>query len=78
MLSKKDLEVVFLQEIKVYASYFDTRKFSFGFTHCLAVDRFRLDEGLVLLWKQEIELEIIQYSSNFIYGKIFEKTNQDF
>lgn len=46
LLSKKDPEVVFLQETKVLASYFDTCKFSFDFSNCLEVDPAGLGGGL--------------------------------
>lgn len=53
MLSKKDPEVVFLQETNVHASYFDACKFSFGFTHYLAIDWVELGRSLPLLWKKK-------------------------
>lgn len=51
--------------------FFDSQKFSFGFSNCLVVDWVGLGRGLALLWKKNIEVEILHYFSNFIYGKIF-------
>lgn len=74
---KEDLDVIFIQETKVLASYFDFPKFFFGFPNCLVVDRVGLGGGLMLLWKGETKLKILKYSHDFIHGRIVEGSNRD-
>lgn len=49
---KGRLDVFFLQETKVLASFFSSHKFHFGFHNCFPVDRAGLDGVLALLWKK--------------------------
>lgn len=61
-------DLVFLQETKVSSSFFSIKKFSLGFKHGLAVDCMCRSGGLVLFWKEDVNFEILSYSSNFNHG----------
>lgn len=63
LLVKEDPDVIFLQETKVLASFFEFQKFYFGFSHCLVIDRVGQGGGLILIWKREVDLEILHFSS---------------
>lgn len=62
--------MIFLQETKVTNSYFYSQNFKFGFYDCLVVDCVGQSGGLVLLWKREIDLEVICYSDNCIHSRV--------
>lgn len=68
LVKQKDLDLIFLQETNVLSSYFSSRKFSLGFQNILAVDCEGKSGGLVFLWKEKIQFEVLRYSFNFIYG----------
>lgn len=49
------------------ASFFDYRTFNFRYSSCLDVDFVGRSEGLVLIWKKEVDFEVLYYSSSVIY-----------
>lgn len=62
---------MFLFETKVLASFFYFKKFSFGFSCCFDVSCVGKTGGvLTLLWKKEINFEILQYSNYMIHGRV--------
>lgn len=70
LLKREAPDLVFLQKTKVSASYFITYMLSYGFPNCLAVHCEGKSGGLVLMWKKEIPVDILQYSKNHIHGLI--------
>lgn len=66
---------MFLQETKVLASFFSSRKFLFGFHNYLVVDRVGLGGGFGPFVEKKVKLEIVRYSSNFIYRKCLKEPN---
>lgn len=77
LLKKENLDIIFLHETKVLASYFNSCMFSFGFPNCLAIDRVGLEGRLVLLWKKEVVIEILFYSRDFIHEQIINRPKED-
>lgn len=52
---------MFLFEIKVFAPFFELKKISFDYSYCFAVNCVERSEGgLALLWKREVDIEILK------------------
>lgn len=62
MVKDKKPSLVFLIEIKLNSSRLAYLKNKLGFEGCFVVDSMGRSEGLMLLWKNEMEIEIINYS----------------
>lgn len=61
--------MAFLQETKVRASFFDSRKFSFEFSSCLVVDCDGQSGGLAILWKKEIQFGVLGFSKMLVHRR---------
>lgn len=70
LVKREAPDLVFLQETKVLSSFFSFRKFGLGYKNALAVDRDGKSGGLVLLWKEDINFEVVCYSPNIIHDFI--------
>lgn len=57
-------DLVFLQETKLSASFFDYRKNLFGFDCVLFVDYNGRGGGLALLWQKDVDFELTKYSES--------------
>lgn len=64
---------LFFQETKVKASFFEFWKSYFRFYGCLTIDCIGKGWGLVLLWKREVDFEVLSFSSSIIHGRVREK-----
>lgn len=73
LLRREEPNVVFLSETKVLATFFDLQKFKFGSPNCFDVSYVEQSGGIALLWKREVEMEILKFSSSFIYGQVVTK-----
>lgn len=70
LLSKEDPDLIFLLETKVLASYFLFKKHYLGFYHGVVVDCEVWNGGLAMLWKQEVEFNVLQYFKFHIHGEV--------
>lgn len=52
---------MFLLETKLEAQFKELKKFSLGLDNCLGVDSVRRSGGIVLLWKKESNLTILNF-----------------
>lgn len=68
LLQREDPDLVFLQETKVRAPYFSFRKLNLGFRNGFVVNCVGKSGGLVLLWKEDLNFEILNFSLNLIHG----------
>lgn len=66
LLKREVSDLVFLQEAKVKASFFNFCKSSLGYYGCLAVDCMGRGGGLALLYKKGFQFELIYYSQSVI------------
>lgn len=74
LINKEDPNLVFLQETKVKASYFSAKKFMFGYSNGLRVGCEGKSGGLAVMWKEDINFEILQFLSHHIHGTITSRT----
>lgn len=70
LLAREDPDIVFLQETKVRTPFFDSNKFKLGFSNVFVVDCDGKSRGLVLLGKDDIFLEVLNFSVNYIHGLV--------
>lgn len=70
LLKKEDLNLVFLQKTKVKTFFLTTKKFYFGYRNCLRVDCEGKSGGLAVLWKEDVDLQILHYSHHHIHRVI--------
>lgn len=62
--------VVFLMETKMRMNKMELIKFKMGFQNMFVVDCVRRSGGLVLFWKDDIEVEIQNFSRRHINAKM--------
>lgn len=74
IVKEKKLIVVFLLETKITSVRFVYLKKVLGFDGCFVVESMERSGGLVLLWRIEVEIEIVNYSQRHINAWI---TNAD-
>ncbi|XP_042958111.1 uncharacterized protein LOC122293658 [Carya illinoinensis] len=70
LLTKEDPDVVFLQETRLKVAQWIFCKYSLGFKNCFVVDSFGCSGGLAMLWKDDVNLHILNYSSHHIHALI--------
>ncbi|KAG2690049.1 hypothetical protein I3760_09G168900 [Carya illinoinensis] len=70
LLTKEDPDVVFLQETRLKAAQWTFCKYSLGFKNCFVVDSFGRSGGLAMLWKDDVNLHILNYSPHHIHALI--------
>ncbi|CAM8911363.1 unnamed protein product [Rhodiola kirilowii] len=63
-------QLVGLIETKIHSSRWEWLKFHLGFRNCFAVERRGLAGGLALLWNEEIDVSIQNYSSFHIDANV--------
>lgn len=78
LLAKEDLDLVFLQETKVRASFITFRMRNFGFQNRLVVDCVGNSGCLVILWENEVDFEVINFSTHHVHHviKMVNENNQ--
>ena len=74
LVQRWDPKIVFLLETKIIKKAMEKVMEKINFVNGLIVPQRGRDGGLALLWKREIDLEIMGYSRSFIYAFI---TKQD-
>lgn len=77
LLKKEVPDLVILQEMKVKTYFFTFKKFIFDYSNCLGVNYEGRSGGLVILWKEDLDFKIPQYSSHHIHGVITGKPEED-
>lgn len=77
LLKKEVFNLVILQEMKVKTSFFTFKKFIFDYSNCLGVGCEGRSGGLAILWKEDLDFKIPQYSSHHINGVITRKLEED-
>lgn len=70
LLTKEEPNLVFLQETKVKTSFFTTKQFSLGYRNGLGLDCEGRSGGLAVLWKDDIDFEVLHFSSHHIHGVV--------
>lgn len=75
LLKREDPSIVFIFQIKVLASFFELRKFSFGYSYCFAVNFVGRSGGLAQLWKKEVDIEILKFLTSIIHCRIVANIN---
>lgn len=68
LLWREYLDVAFLQEIKVLASFFDPKRLFVDFSCCLVVDYKGRSGGLAVLWTKEMDFEVLGFLRSLIHG----------
>lgn len=59
-------DVIFLFEMLVHANKIEEIRYRVGFDYCFAVNKLVRDGGLAVLWKNNLKLEILNFSQNYI------------
>lgn len=67
LFKNEDPNLVFLQETKVKASYFNNKNFNLGFNHGLGVGCKGKSGGMVVLWKEDVDFKILHYYNHDIH-----------
>lgn len=70
LITKEDLDLVFLRETKVRDSFIFSKKVYFDFHNGLAADSVGKSGGLAILWNKDIDFEVKQFSNHHIHGVI--------
>lgn len=71
-MQRWDPNIVFLMETKLNKKGMEKVKERTGFIHGLIMPRSERSEGLAMLWRKDINLEIMEYAGNFIDAIIVE------
>lgn len=61
---------MFAQETKVCTFFFSLDKFKFGFHNTNVVDCEAKSEGLAILWKKNINFEVLNFSVHHIRSRV--------
>lgn len=70
LLKARSPQAFFLSKTKSGKEVASRVKILGSFHGCLSVDSERSRGGLYLLWKEEVDLEVLSYSHNHIYSRI--------
>ncbi|KAL5779912.1 hypothetical protein ACOSQ2_010649 [Xanthoceras sorbifolium] len=73
LLRKENSELVFLSETRLEKGSMDRIWCSFGFEGCFGVDRDGLGGGLLLLWRDKIDITIHSYSKGHIDSTVVDE-----
>lgn len=65
--------LVFLMETKLHVGRVAFLKNKLGFDGCFVVDAVGRNGGQVLLWRREVEINIISYSQRHISGWVIDE-----
>ncbi|KAG2706415.1 hypothetical protein I3760_05G103200 [Carya illinoinensis] len=68
LITKEAPDLFFWQKMKIKARQVEFCKFKFGFSNCFGVDCVGRSGGLVLFWKDELNLSIINYTHHHIHA----------
>lgn len=58
--------LIFLMETQLFSTKFMFLKSSLGFSNGFMVDRSGQGRGLIMLWKEELEVSLVSYSTGHI------------
>lgn len=67
---------MFLQEVKLSARQVSRLKYQLGFERCLGVDNEEMNGGLALMWREDIELHILNDSKHHVHASIVNSYQQ--
>jgi hypothetical protein len=70
LVKEKKPKLVFLMKTKLQACCMETIKCWMGFESVFGVDSVGQSGGLALLWSDEMEMEIINYSRRHVNAKV--------
>ncbi|KAF5464528.1 hypothetical protein F2P56_014601 [Juglans regia] len=66
LIQREGPDVLFLQETRLSTREMESCKYKLGFQNCLGISSQGRKGGIALLWDAEIDLSVINYSSNHV------------
>ncbi|XP_040998143.1 uncharacterized protein LOC121244182 [Juglans microcarpa x Juglans regia] len=68
LITREVPDILFLQETRMKSQQLEFCKLKLGFRNCFGVDSVGRSGGLALLWKDEINVSIVNFSNNHVHA----------